>query len=68
MDITCILLSGFIVFVCIALPLFSYGSEYVVCKDKYSRYEPTYGIIKGCQVKIDGEYIPVENWRVIERN
>jgi hypothetical protein len=43
----------------------SFGVEAASCHSKYSAYNPSWGIISGCQVEWNGKITPVENIRLI---
>ncbi len=43
-----------------------YRLEVARCGIKYVDYEPKYGLISGCMVKVNGRWIPDERLRVVE--
>lgn len=58
--------SAFLIVVIVILA--SWG-EYVYnswkCKGAYKDYNPTYSIINGCLLEVDGKQVPSANFRVI---
>lgn len=40
--------------------------RYVKCKNKYAEQHAEFGVFEGCQIYINGDRIPADNWRHID--
>ena len=56
---------GFVAAILILVALYI-SADFVTCNNKYSSFEHRWGILSGCQLNINGKWIPADAYYIKE--